>query len=476
MFDFLRNIPLFTNLEEGTLRRLCEGVEIINLSSGEVLFEEGSRGERAFVIQAGELEVLKHAAGRQVLLAVRGVGDVIGEIALLEDSVRMATVRARMDCELIAIHKSQLDRLLSTDHAATAAMFATTLARLRETQTLLRQSEKMAQLGTLTAGVAHELNNPAAAVKRTAEQLRAELPRMIQNQALLAARKLPAEGQQTIRGLQARAEEAAHAPGELDALQRMEREEDLERALESIGVVAGWQLATALVDMRVDPGTLDKLAETFDPTVLGLVLRSVIAHYSVYALLAEMGSGAAQISSIIKALKSYTYLDQSPVQRVDINQGLDDTLLIMNSKLSPGLSVRREYHPDLPEIFGHGSELNQVWTNLIDNAISAVEDHGTIIIRTYSEAAWVIVEIEDDGPGIPPEIQGKVFDPFFTTKPPGEGTGLGLDISYRIVVLKHGGEIKVESAPGRTCFQVRLPVRSAEQIDAEGMLEPEQST
>ena len=182
------------------------------------------------------------------------------------------------------------------------------------------------------------------------------------------------------------------------------------------------------------------------------------ATYVIYNLLTEIGQGAGRIAGIVKALKSYTYLDQAPVQAVDVNEGLDDTLLILRSKLKTGISVRREYSQDLPRIQAYGSELNQVWTNLIDNAVDAMGGQGEITLRTRKEGESVVVEVEDDGPGIPEDIQARIFDAFFTTKPPGKGTGLGLDISYRIVVDKHRGDMKVISQPGRTIFQVRLPL------------------
>ncbi len=205
---------------------------------------------------------------------------------------------------------------------------------------------------------------------------------------------------------------------------------------------------------------LNTLAQQFDTKHLPTIIDWLGATYTVHNLLAEIGQGANRISGIVKALKSYAYLDQAPVQSVNISEGLDDTLLILRSKLKTGVSVRREYAPDLPNIEGYGSELNQVWTNIIDNATDALSDtpHATITISTRSENEWVIVEIQDNGPGIPPDVQPRVFDPFFTTKPPGKGTGLGLDISYNIVTNKHRGDIKLSSRPGNTCFQIWLPI------------------
>jgi len=458
MFDFLKKIPLFADLPDADLRHLCQMVEEVQLETGAELFAEGSTGDRAYIVKDGQLEILKASSGRQVLLSVCEPGDVIGEMALLEQKPRMATVRARTDCALVVVHKEQFDHLLHTSPSAASTMFYTVLERWRETEAALRQSEKMAQLGTLSAGVAHELNNPAAAVKRGAGQLQAALAQFEAEQSRLNQLVLTQEQQETLNSLGRRAREFAAQPPELDALLRNDREYEMETWLEDRGVSEAWQCASTLVNLTYDTTELTVLADRFGHDQLPTVIRWLNATYMVYNLLAEIGQGANRISDIVKALKSYAYLDQAPVQVVDLHEGLDNTLLILRHKLKTGISVRREYAPNLPQIQAHGSELNQVWTNIIDNAADALRGTGTITIRTRLEGNWVVVEIEDDGPGIPPEIQARLFDPFFTTKPPGQGTGLGLDISYKIIVHKHQGDIKVLSEPGRTCFQVWLPV------------------
>ena len=310
---------------------------------------------------------------------------------------------------------------------------------LRESETMLRQSEKMAVLGTLTAGVAHELNNPAAAVKSGATQLESAIVQFGQARSQLSQLDLTAAQQSELQRLTQEVLQRAARPPELNALARSDREGELQTWLEECGMLDAWKLAPTLVNLNYDTAGLTALAESFAPDQLPAVIAGLDATYTVYNLLTEIGQSAGRISEIVKALKSYSYLDQAPVQEVDLHEGLNNTLLVLSHKLKAGISVRQEYALRLPNIQANGSELNQVWTNLIDNAADALEQQGEITIRTRHEGERVVIEIEDDGPGIPAEIQPRIFEPFFTTKPPGQGTGLGLDISYNIVVHKHRG-------------------------------------
>lgn len=469
LYQFLKNVPLFANMSDEDLSQLCEMMNVVELEDGEQLFAEGDHGDKAYVIQKGELEILKVSGNRTVLLAVRGKGEVIGEMALLENRPRMASVRARGDTKLLAIHQEQLTHLLSTSRSAAEAMYYNVLARWRNTESRLRSSEKMAQLGSLTAGVAHELNNPAAAVRRGSQQLESV---MVEREAVflrLVEYEMSAEQKKTWQRLTEVAKERAQQPPEMDALARSDKEMEMEDWLDEQGVEDPWDLSPALVNLEFSQEDLELLADQFEPELLGPLIGWLGATYTTYSLFKELQQGAERISGIVKALKTYSYLDQAPIQEVDINQGINDTLLILSHKLKSGPSVRRELDPNLPIIQGYGSELNQVWTNMIDNAIDAVENkppgEGIITIRTRPEGDdWVIIEIEDNGAGIPEDIQSRIFDPFFTTKPPGAGTGLGLDISYNIVVHKHRGDIKVFSEPGKTLFQVWLPLNFEESV------------
>ena len=451
-FERLRKIPLFDGLSDEDLERICTDVRDVDLQPGEVLFREGDAGRDAYVITSGEIEIVKATDRREVLLAVRGAGDVIGEMALLQEEPRIAGARARSQAEVLEIPKVALDELLDTSPQAARAVFNSFLFRLRATNEQLRESERLAQLGTLTAGVAHELNNPAAALARSADRLEELLLdftdrsiRMPPSASLIAV----------LTGL-----DSASAPP-LDALQRSDRESELEEWLTDHDVPAPWELSGDLVDADISLASLEGLTADHDPGELANAIRLLVTATAMRRLARQMGDAATRISAIVRSLKSYSYLDQSPVQDVDVRQGLEDTLVLLANK-TKHVRVVRDFAEDLPTITAFGTELNQVWTNLIDNACDAmggVTDRiPTLTLRAYADGDDVVVEVSDNGPGISPEVRAKMFDAFFTTKPPGQGTGLGLQITYRIVVLEHRGDLTVDTEPGRTTFRVRLPI------------------
>lgn len=457
---FLKQIALFQEMSEADLDKLSESVVEMIVNPGEELFHEGDEGKRAYIIVDGELEILKKSQDREVLLAVRSKGAVIGEMALLQALPRTATVRARSRTTLCAIEKEELDRLLMASPSAMQALFQTILTRMQENQVQLQQSEKMAQLGTLTAGVAHELNNPAAAVKRSSDQLIEAMHDLDGSYAHISRLGFD-EGQwEVLNRLAETANQSAASPPEMDAITRSDLESQIEMWLEDHNIDEAWLIAPNLVNLKFDEDELTALADEFPEERLMCIIEWLDATFTVHSLLNELSQGSGRISNIVKALKSYAYLDQAPIQSVDIHKGLDDTLTILQNKLKKGINVKREYDPNLPEVMGYGSELNQVWTNIIDNAIDALDsrEDSQIILRTHQESEWVVVEIEDNGPGIPKEIQTKIFDAFFSTKGVGKGTGLGLNISYSIVVQKHRGDLRVKSEPGKTIFEVWLPI------------------
>ncbi len=333
-----------------------------------------------------------------------------------------------------------------------------TLNRLQEMHNQLIVQEKMASLGKLSAGMAHELNNPASAAQRGAAQLQRTFYQLQGIHLRLGEQTLTAVQLEKLVELSRVARERARKPVEMSALTRSDLETALEGRLDALGIETTAEVAPALVSLGYGEDELAELEAAFPGEKCSLVVDWLSCMFAIYSLVDEIGLGAGRIVEIVKALKTYTYMDQAPVQSVDLREGLDNTLIILGSKLKRGVTVVREYAEDLPVIEAYASELNQVWTNIIDNAIDAMDGEGRLIVRAYRDDPWVVVEIEDDGQGIPEEMQSMIFDPFFTTKAPGEGTGLGLNISRNLVVQKHRGEISVTSEPGRTCFSVRLPL------------------
>ena len=313
----------------------------------------------------------------------------------------------------------------------------------------------MAALGMLAAGLSHELNNPASAVARAADRAREARDALHDSLVIFSRSAIPHEA---LSALDALSRRSVTGGVPLDALRQSEAEQVLSDWLDQHGGEKSWLMAPCLVASRIAPDDLAALAASLNPEQFNAGIRWLAATLELGSLMDEAKRSAARISDIVKAMKSYSYMDQAPQQEVDIHEGIEDTLTIMHHKLKQGITVKRDYDRSLPRLQVYGSELNQVWTNIIDNAADAMSGRGDIIIRTRREGDYVVVEITDNGPGIPPEIQSQIFAPFFTTKPLGKGTGLGLDIAYQTVVNRHSGTIRVISRPGETTFRVSLPL------------------
>jgi len=464
MFDFLKKVPLFSNLADEDLQHLCTTVSEEYFTKDQILFTEGEIGDKAYVIMEGEIEILKESGGRTILLATHHAGTVIGEMSLLHQAPRNASGRAKTDSKLLAISHEYLDHLLDTSTSAARVMLSTISNRLQTTEIVLRQSEKMAQLGTLTAGIAHELNNPASAARRGSEHLRSTVEMVEQFFKKFQALGFSNGQWEKFNELSEYAKFQASQPENISSLERSDREEEIEIWLEEHDVENSWELAPSLVSMGYHSHDLNAFAEVYNDPKLGTIIDAVSTIFKVFSLLEEIHQGTSRIGEIVKSLKSYVYLDQAPVQLIDIHEGLDNTLVMLRSKLKGSINVEKSYSVDIPRIQAHGSELNQVWTNIIDNAVYAMDGDGTLTIRTKMEDDWVKVDIIDSGPGIPKNVQQRLFSPFFTTKPMGKGTGLGLNISFNII-QKHKGDIKVTSQPGNTCFTVLLPINFEEAVN-----------
>jgi signal transduction histidine kinase len=451
--DFVRQVPLFACLNAEEIAELVRSSRLIFASPGERVIEEGTPGDSMFIVLEGELEVTKRDGTRDVLLATRKPGEFLGEMSLLEDAPRSASVRAVQKSSMLAIGQEAFTQLLRHRPAAATTVLRTVAARLRSTEASLIQSDKLASLGTLAAGLAHELNNPAAAIQRSSGTLRTAIRDWHGRSAALAALALSPAERDRVAALEGEMFAGGGTP-----LSGKE-ESRLENWLEDHGVPQAWELSPSLAAAGYAVDRMEQLAATIAPERFADVAGWLASGLLVQQLMGEIETSAKAISNIVRAVKSYAYLDQAPVQDVDLRQSLEDTLTILHHKLKHGIEVRRSYAPDVPKIEAYAGELNQVWTNIIDNAVQAMGESGVLDVATQRLGDEVEVRIADSGPGIPEEIASKVFDPFFTTKVQGVGTGLGLHIAHNIVANHHRGRITFSSRPGRTEFRIVLPTR-----------------
>jgi signal transduction histidine kinase len=452
----LRKSPLLEGLSDEELQRLMDMADPVSLRAGEVLMRQGDTGNAAYVVIRGEFEIQKQSGQSMIKIDVRNPGDVVGEMALLSRASRTATIIAKTDGEVLRIPPEAFESLLESSSTAAMAVLRWVMARLSQNESLLHQQEKMAALGTLSAGLAHELNNPAASAQRNAAELSRTLVRL---QSLNHQIESMALRENLSGWLDSFMQEAARRfsnPVKLEALERIDRVDELQAWLEENEIDSAWDLAPALVSFGWSSQELENLRSS---VLFGVTLRWLGIACLTIARVSEIRQASERISQIVQAMKSYTYLDQARLLEVDIHEGLENTLVIMQHKLKRGVTLHREYAPNLPRIEAYASELNQVWTNIIDNAVDAMNGSGMIRLKTYAENDHVVVEISDNGPGIPANTQPRIFEPFFTTKPPGQGTGLGLHISHDIIVNRHHGQLLVESRPGETKFKVMLPVK-----------------
>ena len=461
-FEELRAFPLFEGLTDEELRRVAEEGSEKLVPAGEVNGREGEPVEHLYVILDGDLRITKRTAdGGETVLNVYTPGNFFAEVPLLAGSPFMASGRALTDCRMFLIPNDLFRRLLTESGPFSQKILQTMAERVQLLQSVAGQREKLDSLGTLAAGLAHELNNPASATRRSAEDLRedfAELRSLGWRLAHAAAR-----GELDPSALDALERSVAEtagagAPKPLDTLEESEREEELALWLEDLGLDDAWELAPTFADAGLRTEDLGALTGAITAGPRADVLRYLRAVIGVSGLLDDVERSAGRVSEIVGTMEGYSYMDRAPLQDVDINRSLRDTVSVLGYKLG-GVEVGLELDPDLPRVAAYGGELNQVWTALLDNAIDAAGEGGRVGVRTTCERDLVLVEVSDDGPGIPESIRGRIFEPFFTTKDVGSGTGLGLDVSYRIVVGRHGGDVHVVSEPGDTRFEVRLPVR-----------------
>ncbi|HXI72624.1 MAG TPA: ATP-binding protein [Verrucomicrobiae bacterium] len=449
----VRSTPLFSELDSTHLSCIEPG-DIINLANGTVLISEGERSPFFFVVLEGEIRLSRTYDRQTVLMGVIKSGEYTGEITLLLDIAWMATARVGKPAKLFRLGQEDFWHMMGTCRSVARKIFYSAANKVRNLEGYSLQREKLTSLGTMAAGLAHELNNPAAAARRAAAHLQ-ETTDKIQTLLCQLTRTLEHEQMRhMVTASQDALERLKLAPA-LDHLERSDRADAIAIWLETHGVAAAWEIAPVFVNAGVDIAWLEEFAGKLPPANHPEALGWLEARLSLKSLIGQVEQSAGRISELVKAVKSYSRMDQSAMQEVDIHDGLESTLTMLGHKLK-SITLIRAYDRSVPRIMAYGSELNQVWTNLIDNAIYAVNGTGKICIGTCLEDNQLVVEIVDNGAGIPPEIQPHLFEPFFTTKPVGTGTGLGLIISNRIVADRHGGEIEFESKPGETRFKVRL--------------------
>ena len=455
--DCLRGVPLFAGLSDDRLAWIAEHGEEVRLGAGEVVAHQGDPPNGFYVVIEGETEWTRRVGGEEIFVVTLGEGDIFAELIMVLDAPYPTTGRATVETKLLKLDRASFWEMLRVCPEVLRGILATSVERAELHESVSQQHAKLISLGTMAAGLAHELNNPAAAINRAAAEARRTFREASERAAKLGAlpldadqRSLVAELPDTVAGL---------SPPALDSLGRSDLEDEVALWLEDRGVDDAWDVSPTLVNAGLDTVWLDDLAARVPEEALGGVLGWLASQLAGEELLGEIEESSGRVSELVKAIKTYTHMDKASSKEVDVPSGLDSTLVMLGHKLKKGdVEVVREYEEGLPPVCGHAGELNQVWTNLLDNAIDAVGGHGRIGVRASRENGRVLVEISDDGPGIPEEVRERMFEPFFTTKDVGKGTGLGLDISRRVVVDDHGGDIRVESRPGETRFEVRLPI------------------
>ncbi len=458
--DCLRSVPLFRHLPDDKLAWIAGRGEEVRLETGGVIARQGDPPDGFYVVIEGETEWTRRVGGEDIFVVTLGEGSIFAELIMVLDAPYPTTGRATTETKLLRLDGPSFWEMLRTCPEVLRGILATSVERAELHESVSQQHAKLISLGTMAAGLAHELNNPAAAINRAAAEARQAFREASERAAKLGA--LPLDAAQRSFVAELPNEVAGRTAPALDSLERSDLEDEVALWLEDRGVADGWDLSPTLAGAGLDTAWLDGLSGRVPEEALGEVLGWLAAQLAGEELLGEIEASSGRVSELVKAIKTYTHMDKAASKEVDVPSGLDSTLVMLGHKLKKGdVEVVKDYEEDLPPVCGHAGELNQVWTNLLDNAIDAVEGHGKIGVRAGRENGRVLVEISDDGPGIPEDVRERMFEPFFTTKDVGKGTGLGLDISRRVVVDDHGGDIRVESRPGETRFQVRLPITPA---------------
>jgi signal transduction histidine kinase len=458
----LRSLFLFEKLSVDQLEWLAEHGWVVELPSGATVLEEGTPAEVFVVLLAGAITMTRRVGQDDVeMVRTDQVGVYAGATQAYvrdgDEQTYTTSVRVVSDARFFVLRREDFAWMMRTWFPLAIHLLEGLFLGMRTSQHIVGQRQRLLALGALSAGLTHELNNPAAAAVRATSSLRDRVAGMRHKLAMLAHDKLDKRLLELLVDVQEEAVQAVSEAPKLTAIQESERENSINDWLDEHGVEGGWELAPIFAGAGTTPEFLDKVAAGASSALLESALRWLAYTLETELLVNEITDSVTRISSLVAAAKQYSNMDRAPHERVDLHTGLDSTLVMLSSTLEH-VEVVTDYDRSLPPVPVYAGELNQVWTNLIDNAVQAMDGHGRLTVRTAMDGDWVRVEIGDTGPGVPERLRQRIFEPFFTTKPVGQGTGLGLDISYRIVVGRHGGDLTVESQPGDTRFIVRLPL------------------
>jgi signal transduction histidine kinase len=453
LVDELRKVSVFSDLPQEHLEWFVSNCKEHRFAQGELVFREGTPAEFMSIIFEGRIFARRESEGADSPIFIAKKGDVTGVLPFSRMTKVTITGRAEEPVRLLQFPASLFREMLHRMPELGQRLVGLLTDRVREVTRGEQQRDKLAALGKLSAGLAHELNNPAAAAARSAEALLDCLDRL---RKLDAEPYLSAANCADIAKVEAELRNELQPPAFKDQLERSDREEAISTWLDNHQIPEPWKLSPLLTDANLTIDHLERYA-----VAAGASLSTGLARFATFLemerIIGQISHSTKRISTLVKAIKEYSYMDQSPVQEVDIVRGIETTLAIMEHKLRKGITVVRDFAPNIPKVTANGSELNQIWTNLIDNAADAMNNKGILRVSVKSVEDTVLVEVADNGSGIPKDVQSRVFEPFFTTKGVGDGTGLGLDAVHRIV-RKMRGTITFTSVPGDTRFQVRIPI------------------